>query len=467
MIKTIHIKQFVGMRMCAFVLMLMSFAVAKAQDYTSLYMIGSATPGNWDLASATRMTPVSGSEGVFTWEGHLKKDEFKFVSNTDWYWPGFVATAANTSVENGGTYSLRYFADMNDVGDNDFKFVPTAEGDYKLTVDLKALTMKVEAGTAQTTPAELWLEGTAVPQGVQKLIAGTNGEFSYKGRLNKGTLRLMTTATAGNDTEYFVPLWENPDVQDGSPFTRTKDATAQGFYVEVPSDYYRISTNVLSLSMTAAPFRAPYTIFVIGGAATSGWNTQDAVPFVQDIDNPYLYTCSTELKVRTENVESNLFKILGQPDWGPYSLHPTVSEQSITDAERFVENGDDTKWSVPSDKQGMYLLTVDLWKGTINGKFLNEEFNAKGKFAETTYINKVSADEALFVVSANGGTVVVDSALPLSNARLVSMSGSMVAASATASNHIELGGNIRPGVYVVSAEATDGQVHTKKIAVSY
>ena len=99
MIKTIHIKQFVGMRMCAFVLMLMSFAVAKAQDYTSLYMIGSATPGNWDLASATRMTPVSGSEGVFTWEGHLKKDEFKFVSNTDWYWPGFVATAANTSVE--------------------------------------------------------------------------------------------------------------------------------------------------------------------------------------------------------------------------------------------------------------------------------------------------------------------------------------------------------------------------------
>ena len=219
--------------------------------------------------------------------------------------------------------------------------------------------------------------------------------------------------------------------------------------------------------MTAAPFRAPYTIFVIGGAATSGWNTQDAVPFVQDIDNPYLYTCSTELKVRKENVESNLFKILGQPDWGPYSLHPTVSEQSITDAERFVENGDDTKWSVPSDKQGMYLLTVDLWKGTINGKFLNEEFNAKGKFAETTYINKVSADEALFVVSANGGTVVVDSALPLSNARLVSMSGSMVAASATASNHIELGGNIRPGVYVVSAEATDGQVHTKKIAVSY
>lgn len=464
MIKNIYTKPFAGMRIAFLVLMLMSFGMMRAQDYSSLYMIGSATAGNWDLASATRLTPVSGSEGVFTWEGHLKKDEFKFISNTDWYWPGFVATAANTTVENGGTYSLRYFADMNEVGDNDYKFVPAAEGDYKITVDLKALTMKVEAGAAQTVPTELWLEGSAVPQGVQKLTAGANGMFSYKGKLSKGTLRLMTTAAAGDGTIYYVPFWENPDVQDGSPLVKTDDATAQDFYVEVPSDYYRIDINLLSLNMSAATFRAPYTLFAVGGAVESGWNTQDAVPFVQDLDNPYLYTCTTELKVRNENVEPNLFKILGQPDWGPYSLHPTIAEQPVTEATGFVENGDDTKWSVPSDKQGMYTLTVDLWKGTFKGEYLSNETASKG--TETTDIASASAKKNVFGVYANGNTVIIDSKESLNNARLVSMNGGVVAASGKTGNRIEFQGNLLSGVYVVAAETADGHTHVKKIAVS-
>lgn len=447
------------MRLFVLFALLLSLTSAKAQDYSAVYMIGGATPGGWDLSSAIGMSPVSGKEAVFTWEGHLKKDEFKFISSKSWYWPGFLATVSGQTVEAGKTYDLRYSADMID---EDYKFVPAEEGDYKITIDLQGLKMTVEKGTAQVMPEELWVEGTAVPEGVQKLTAGANGAFSYKGRLNKGTLRLMTTATASDNTVYYVPLWENPDVQDGSPLNKTTDAEAEAFWVEVPSDNYRVSVNLLSLELTAAPFRAPYNIYLVGGATTAGWNTQDAVPFTQDLDNPYLYTCRTELAIRKENVESDAFKIICQPDWGPYSLHPTVAAQPLTEAERFVENGDDTKWIVEEDKQGLYQITVDLWQGTITGIALDGSQDA-AKGDGTTGVT--AAHGKAFSVSTNGGAIVVDSSEVLSNARLVSLSGSEIAASARHGNRIVLGSNLAPGVYVVAADTNEGQTRVRKVAV--
>lgn len=440
---------------------LLSLTASMAQDYSKVYMIGGATSAGWDLASAVGMSPVTGKEGVFTWEGHLTKSEFKFISNTSWYWPGFVATVSGQTIEAGKTYDLCYFEDGQEAYSNDYKFVPVGEGDYKITVDLKALKMTVEKGTAQTLPGELWMEGTAVPGSVQKLTTIAEGVFSYKGRLDKGTIRLMTTASDG--TVYYVPLWECPDIQDGSPLVSTTESDMQGFYVEVPSDYYRIYINLQSLNMTAAPFRAPYNLYIVGGAAESGWNTQDAVAFMQDIDNPYLYICCTELKNRTENVEPNLFKILGQPDWSPYSLHPTVSEQPITEAERFVENGDDTKWCVPNDKQGDYRIIVDLWEGTINGEYIS--VGGATKRNDATGIASVENTVCSFCVKADRGGVVIYSTERLSNARLVSLSGSLVAMSGQSGNRVVLGGKLVPGVYIVSADVAGGQTHVQKVTV--
>lgn len=476
MIKTIYSKLFTplslgegsGVRLCSGVRLLVLFTLllsltsARAQDYSNVYLIGDATPAGWDLAGALRMTPVSGKEAVFSWEGRMTGGkEFKFLSGNSWYWPGFLATVQGQQVEPGKIYDLRYSKDMID---EDYKFVPAKDGDYKITVDLKGLTMTVEQGEAQVLPTELWLEGTAVPGGVQKITAGSGeGSFGYKGQLKKGTLRLMTTATAADNTVYYVPLWENPDVQDGSPLVKTTDAEAEGFWVEVPSDNYRVSINLMSLDITAAPFRAPYNIYLVGGATTAGWNTQDAVPFTQDLDNPCLYTCRTELKIRTANVEPDAFKILGQPDWSPYSLHPTVAAQPITEAERFVENGDDTKWIVPEDKQGLYQITVDLWQGTIKGALLDGSQDA-AKGDGTTGV-AAAKDGKAFSVSTNGGTVVVDSSEVLSNARLVSLSGSEIAASSRQGNRIVLGRNLAPGVYVVAADTNDGQTRVRKVAV--
>lgn len=478
MMKTIHSRMFVslfhaeesGVRlpvltrtMLLACVTLLSLNVAKAQDYSAVYMIGGATPAGWSLESAVGMLPVSGEDAAFTWEGHLNKDEFKFVSSRNWYWPGFLATKAGETVEAGKSYGLRYSADMID---EDYKFVPAEEGDYKITVDLKALRMTVEKGRAQTMPEALWIEGSAVPAGVRKMTVGSDGTFSYRGRLTRGTLRVITTEMPADDTEYYVPQWEEPDIQDGSPIMKTTDASAPGYWVEVPSDYYRIRLNLQSLDFSAAPFRAPYSLFLVGGATNAGWNTQDAVPFEQDIDNPYQYTCCAELKIRQNNDEPNLFKILGQPDWGPYSLHPTTSEQPITEAERVVENGDDTKWSVPEDKQGWYQLTVDIWNGTIKAEAQQERLGvADGGQQETTRISDAVAAGTTFNVRSNGGTVMLDSPVALSNARLVSLSGSGIAVSGKRGSRIVLGCNVTPGVYVVSADTDEGQTCVQKVVV--
>lgn len=449
--------------MIIFVLLL-SLATGRAQDYSTVYLIGAATPGGWDLSSASKMSAASEDEAIFTWEGHLKKDEFKFISNKDWFWPGFLATVNGEKVEAGKTYNLRYSKDMID---EDYKFIPAEEGDYKITVNLKTLRMSVERGREQILPEELWIEGTAVPGGKQKLILTSKGAFNYNGQLKKGTLRVTSAEIPGENTVYYVPSWEDPDVQDGSPIVQTTDAQAPGYWVEVPSDYYRIRLNLNSLELTAAPFRAPYTLYIVGGATKAGWNVQDAISFTQDLDNPYLYTGRAELMIRKENTEANLFKILGQPDWGPYSLHPSFAGQPVTEADYVVENGDDTKWSVPEDKQGWYKLDVDLWNGTIKGEMQTRQQGiAPIGLDNTIDATTVKETRKSFSIKADNGSVVVDAKEMTGNARLVSLSGNTIATAGAHGTRTVLGRNLAQGVYVVVlADNESGETYVQKVSV--
>ena len=44
---------------------------------------------------------------------------------------------------------------------------------------------------------DLWISGTAVPGGTQKLTQLADGDYKYAGRLNAGELRIMSTRKAG------------------------------------------------------------------------------------------------------------------------------------------------------------------------------------------------------------------------------------------------------------------------------
>ena len=59
---------------------------------------------------------------------------------------------------------------------------------------------------------ELWIAGSAVPGGVQKLQKVSNDDFKYAGRLNVGELRIMTTKKVGRQTRCLTPVLPDANI---------------------------------------------------------------------------------------------------------------------------------------------------------------------------------------------------------------------------------------------------------------
>ena len=90
---------------------------------------------------------------------------------------------------------------------------------------------------------------------------------------------------------------------------------------------------------------------------------------------------------------------------------------------------------------------------------------AKKEPNSTTGIASVENKDSTFCVNTEGGSVIIGSTEILRNARLVSLSGNLVAMSGQSGKRIELGECLVPGVYVVSADITGGHTYVQKVAV--
>lgn len=125
-------------------------------DYEHLYLVGSsltARPGSWLTEDGVEMEKIE--SGKFTWSGQLyaqttegSNTEFKFLNQlVPGVWENdFVfdtTQSANQPIELGQTYTISYRG-----SGNDNKFTVPEDGNYKLTVDLHAMTLTVEEGTS-------------------------------------------------------------------------------------------------------------------------------------------------------------------------------------------------------------------------------------------------------------------------------------------------------------------------------
>ena len=102
-----------------------------------VYMVGDATPAGWDINSPTAMVK---NGDIFTYEGPLAVGEMKFPVEFRWDGPTYMAEEAGTDITAGGEFTIV----LSPNGDPDNKFKVTAAGNYKLTLDTKALKLKVE-----------------------------------------------------------------------------------------------------------------------------------------------------------------------------------------------------------------------------------------------------------------------------------------------------------------------------------
>lgn len=193
------------------VLIALSAAISFAENPSVLYMIGGATPGNWDWAKATEMMPVSGQDGVYSWTGNLSASDFKICVEKDVNWSGTVPfyrpTYANCEISKNGVADNKvvYTTEPDD------KWMVKDAGKYTITIDTKDLTLSVvfegEINLLEGTKA-LYLLGDMNGWNIDNPLACTkeaDNVFVYNGKFEKDqTFQAILTPGSSNWGAAFI-----------------------------------------------------------------------------------------------------------------------------------------------------------------------------------------------------------------------------------------------------------------------
>ena len=186
---------------------------------------------------------------------------------------------------------------------------------------------------------ELWLVGTAVPGGAQRLQKVSDGDWQYAGVVNRGL------------------VWK-----------QTADAASPAWQVVVADGHYRLHVYTSQQQLRGEIVQPWGELFVGGGATASGWKEGKMQLMQRDIDNPYLWTWEGELK-RHEGIEEPAsFKFQGQDRWYPKALHPYAQDTDILKDTRLRTGGPDTKWTLSTD--GIYRITIDQFNETVKAELV-------------------------------------------------------------------------------------------------
>ena len=211
---------------------------------------------------------------------------------------------------------------------------------------------------------DLWITGSAVPGGAQKLEKVADNDYKYAGRLNAGELRVATAKKPRKGTRFFSPVLMDANlVNKGIAYCETTDAKAPAWQVVVSEDRYRLHVYTDRKELRGEIFQPWGELFIAGGATEAGWKEGKMLLMKQDLNNPCLWTWEGELKRHPEVEEPTSFKFQGQDRWHPKNLHPYRQGTDVLQDRRLRTGGDDTKWVISRD--GRYRITVDLFHETI------------------------------------------------------------------------------------------------------
>lgn len=218
---------------------------------------------------------------------------------------------------------------------------------------------------------ELWITGSAVPGGAQKMERTPNGQFRYAGPLDEGTVRVQDRQTTDAATLWLMPEAEDAQfVSKGTAYRATGDRNAPGLSVTFAARYYRLYVAPESGTMRGELFRPWGELFIGGGATKDGWEKLKMQPFTQSKADPCVWTWEGELRRGDKVEEPDAFKLEGVQQWGVKELHPFSPGADILLTKVVRTGGKDTKWSLRRD--GRYRLTVDVFKETVKAEYLGE-----------------------------------------------------------------------------------------------
>ena len=348
-----------------------TFSVTAYKPVTStLYLIGSATPGGWSADDATAMTRKS--NGIFTWTGRLTAGEFKFITTLGSFLPSY-----NKGTD--GNLTLR-----TDDTQPDEKFSVAEDHNYIVEANLFTGTLKLTE-TEVLAPAydRLYFVGNATDWGFVPMKrdaldpylfrygrffeTGKGGEFKFG--TAEGSWENMYKAkdadAAYTDTEVTFVSGFNPD----NKWVLKEEERGKAYKICVD-----IRTGKERMMMSEF---TPYAmIYMVGDATPAGWNIGDATP-MQATDDPYVFTWQGNL-----NAGELKFTCDKQDDWNGAWFMPAEADKQPTgetEAMLFIDKssddfkaqypevmigGIDQKWKISS--AGSYKITLNQLEETIS-----------------------------------------------------------------------------------------------------
>ncbi len=221
------------------------------------------------------------------------------------------------------------------------------------------------------TYQNLWITGSAVPEGTRQLQKTPDGEFRFAGTLKDGELKIMTTEKAGADTKYIAPKYEDSYiVNKGIEAELTSDAGKASWVVPFAEDRYRFYVSSDCKKLTGELFVPWEEAYVGGGATDAGWDAFKVELMKQSPENEMVWTWTGELKTHQNIEEPSSFKIMGLRNWGQKEIHPFVQGEDPLGTKLVRTNGDDTKWTITKD--GTYRITVDVFNETFKAELISQ-----------------------------------------------------------------------------------------------
>ena len=340
----------------------------------TLYLIGDATPGGWDLSELTEMEMTG--KGQFSWTGTLTADGegFKFVTSRN-FWPGYVKASDDPD-----DMTLRY-SETELSGEDDRKFRISETATYKIDVNLLTLAVNI-AKEGEAVFNTLFMIGDATPGGwtiedATEMEMTSDGVYTWSGVLNSGSLRFVVT-----DTAFQPGYWkENDDPADMTMVyseTGLSGSEDRSFNITEDGEYtVTADTKSLTLSIvrtgdvpeTTEPFTS---LWIIGTAspADNGWSlddaeNNDAVTLKPSADDPYTFTWTGDLKSGELKFSCDL-----QRDWMGKWYMPEedkkVLDKSGTEKIRLIDasasGAVDWKWNVTA---GNYTISINQLAETM------------------------------------------------------------------------------------------------------
>lgn len=325
----------------------------------TLYLIGSAAPNGWSADNATKMNAITGTAGGFTWLGNLGVGELKFITTLGAFVPSYGQGDDAASL-----YYRESFDDTNDVSFN----IATA-GTYKVTVNIIALTISIEAAEGPEY-SELWFVGGFSGWSFVKMRNDANNPnlFYYFADLSSSSasdeFKIATQQSFDDAVVYYRPATDQQGAGTDLDVVKWSiNSNSSDHKWRLNTGAYKIKLNIQTMKIDIVPFTPYPGIYLIGSACTAGWDIANALPMTVDGGNPNIFRwtgalAAGELKFTCDKNTS------WNGDWFLASeggIEPAGVEELMI----FSANGanPDNKWNIATP--GTYNITLNQLLQTV------------------------------------------------------------------------------------------------------